>query len=82
MGEKKIVKSTCKSCHGGCGVLITVEDGVITHIEGNPEGPTWGTMCAKIAGVPVIISNRRDTGFWRKKFHIWAYRVVNRWVKK
>jgi len=47
MGEKKIIKSTCKSCHGGCGVLITVEDGVITHIEGNPDGPTWGTMCAK-----------------------------------
>lgn len=47
MGEKKIVKTTCKSCHGGCGVLVTVEDGVITHIEGNPESPTQGTMCAK-----------------------------------
>jgi anaerobic selenocysteine-containing dehydrogenase len=47
MGEKKIIKSTCKSCHGGCGVLITVEDGVITHIEGNPESLTKGTMCAK-----------------------------------
>lgn len=47
MSEKKIVKSTCKSCHGGCGVLVTVEDGVITHIEGNPETPTWGTMCSK-----------------------------------
>jgi anaerobic selenocysteine-containing dehydrogenase len=47
MGEKKIVKSTCKSCHGGCGVLITVEDGVITHIEGNPDSLTKGTMCAK-----------------------------------
>jgi len=33
MGEKKIVKTTCKSCHGGCGVLVTVEDGVITHIN-------------------------------------------------
>ncbi|KKK72884.1 hypothetical protein LCGC14_2899390, partial [marine sediment metagenome] len=29
MGEKKIVETTCKSCHGGCGVLVTVEDGVI-----------------------------------------------------
>jgi anaerobic selenocysteine-containing dehydrogenase len=47
MAEKKIIKSTCKSCHGGCGVLITVEDGVITHIEGNPESLTKGTMCAK-----------------------------------
>ncbi len=45
--RKKIIKSTCKSCHGGCGVLITVEDGRITHLEGNPESPTLGTMCSK-----------------------------------
>jgi anaerobic selenocysteine-containing dehydrogenase len=44
---KNIVKTTCKSCHGGCGVLVTVEDGVITHIEGNPDTPTRGTMCSK-----------------------------------
>ncbi|MGD0795681.1 MAG: molybdopterin-dependent oxidoreductase [Dehalococcoidales bacterium] len=44
---KKIVKTTCKSCHGGCGVMVTVEDGVITHIEGNPNTPTRGTMCSK-----------------------------------
>ncbi len=44
---KKVVKTTCKSCHGGCGALVTVEDGVITHIEGNPDTPTRGTMCAK-----------------------------------
>jgi anaerobic selenocysteine-containing dehydrogenase len=47
MSERKIVKTTCKGCHGGCGVLVTVEDGVITHIEGNPESTTEGTMCAK-----------------------------------
>ena len=45
--NQKIVKTTCKSCHGGCGVLVTVEDGVITHIEGNPDSPTSGTMCSK-----------------------------------
>ena len=47
MGERKIVKTTCKGCHGGCGVLVTVEDGVIIHVEGNPETSTEGTMCAK-----------------------------------
>jgi anaerobic selenocysteine-containing dehydrogenase len=45
--SKKIVKTTCKSCHGGCGVMVTVEEGVITHIEGNPDTPTRGTMCSK-----------------------------------
>jgi anaerobic selenocysteine-containing dehydrogenase len=47
MSEKKIINTTCKGCHGGCGALVTVENGAITHIEGNPEMPTQGTMCAK-----------------------------------
>ena len=47
MSQKRVVKSTCKSCHGGCGVLVTVENGVITYIEGNPQSITKGTMCAK-----------------------------------
>ena len=45
--NKTVIKSTCKSCHGGCGVLVSVENGRITHIEGNPDSATRGTMCAK-----------------------------------
>lgn len=47
MGERKIVYTTCISCHGGCGVKVTTEDGAIIHIEGNPDSLTRGTMCAK-----------------------------------
>jgi anaerobic selenocysteine-containing dehydrogenase len=47
MNEKKIIKTSCCSCHGGCGVLVTVEGGTITGIEGNTEWPTRGTMCSK-----------------------------------
>ena len=42
----------------------------------------WGAFWAHLAGVPVIISNRRDMGFWRKSHHVSAYRLINRWVKK
>ncbi len=42
----------------------------------------WGTFWGKLAGVPVIISNRRDMGFWRRGLHVGAYRWVNRRVKK
>ena len=42
----------------------------------------WGTVFGKLAGVPVIISNRRDAGFWRNKWHILAYKLINRWVNK
>jgi anaerobic selenocysteine-containing dehydrogenase len=47
MSEEKIIKTTCKGCHGGCGVMVTVKDGAIIHIEGNPDAPTLGTMCSK-----------------------------------
>jgi glycosyltransferase involved in cell wall biosynthesis len=42
----------------------------------------WGTIFGRLAGVPVIISNRRDIGFWKKMRHIWAYRFINRWVDR
>jgi anaerobic selenocysteine-containing dehydrogenase len=45
--DTRTIKSTCKSCHGGCGVIATVENGRLIHLEGNPESPTRGTMCAK-----------------------------------
>lgn len=75
---KKIIKSTCKSCHGGCGVLITVEDGRIAHIEGDPQSPTLGTMCSKgIAAVqhihhpnrilyPMKRKGKRGEGQWER----------------
>ena len=47
MGERKVVYTTCISCHGGCGVKVTVEDDTIINIEGNPDSLTRGTMCAK-----------------------------------
>jgi anaerobic selenocysteine-containing dehydrogenase len=45
--DRNTIRSTCKSCHGGCGVLATVENGRLIQLEGDPESLTWGTMCAK-----------------------------------
>src|SRR3989344_6475203 len=42
----------------------------------------WGTFWGHWAGVKVIISNRRDMGFWRKPIHVRAYRLLNPWVTK
>jgi anaerobic selenocysteine-containing dehydrogenase len=78
MDEKKIVKTTCKGCHGGCGVMVTVENGIITHIEGNPDTPTRGTMCSKgLSSIqhvnhpdrlkyPLIRTGKRGEGKWRR----------------
>jgi len=48
---KRVVHSACPhDCPDACGVLITVEDGRATKIQGDPEHPvTRGFLCAKVA---------------------------------
>ncbi len=48
---KTVVKAACPhDCPDACGVLITVEDGRATKIQGDPEHPvTRGFLCAKVA---------------------------------
>lgn len=44
----KILKSTCRGCHGVCGVKVTVKDGKVIKVEGDPESPlSNGYICAK-----------------------------------
>ena len=46
--KSKVVKTACGQCYIGCGIKVQVEDGVVTHIEGNPDNPqNRGKMCAK-----------------------------------
>jgi molybdopterin guanine dinucleotide-containing S/N-oxide reductase-like protein len=48
---KKVVHAACPhDCPDACGVLITVEDGRATKIQGDPKHPvTRGFLCAKVA---------------------------------
>jgi molybdopterin guanine dinucleotide-containing S/N-oxide reductase-like protein len=48
---KKVVHAACPhDCPDACGVLITVEDGCATKIQGDPGHPvTRGFLCAKVA---------------------------------
>lgn len=47
-GETQVIRTNCRGCHGGCGVLVHVRDGVIVKIEGDPDFPTnHGSMCSK-----------------------------------
>lgn len=49
----------CHSCHfGKCSVLYTVKDGVLTGVEGDPDGP-WnhGTMCVRGNGAIMYLYN-------------------------
>jgi anaerobic selenocysteine-containing dehydrogenase len=48
---KRVVHAACPhDCPDACGVLITIEDGRATRIQGDPEHPvTRGFLCAKVA---------------------------------
>ena len=47
---KKVVHSVCShDCPDACGILVTVEDGRATRIQGDPAHPvTRGFLCAKV----------------------------------
>jgi anaerobic selenocysteine-containing dehydrogenase len=43
-----VVRSSCRMCHGGCGVRVHVRDGRVERVEGDPHCLTnLGYLCAK-----------------------------------
>jgi formate dehydrogenase major subunit len=44
----RVVRSICPYCAVGCGQLVYVQDGQVTHIEGDPDSPiSRGRLCPK-----------------------------------
>ncbi len=47
---ESVVKAVCRMCHGGCGTLVTVREGVVESIKGDPDHPVnRGKLCSKAA---------------------------------
>ena len=47
-GYDQVVRSHCRMCHGGCGVLIYMKEGKVAKIAGDPDCPiNHGTLCSK-----------------------------------
>ncbi|WP_143288730.1 molybdopterin-dependent oxidoreductase [Calderihabitans maritimus] len=46
--ETKRIRTVCRSCHGGCGVIAHVRNGRVVKVEGDADSPIGGgTMCSK-----------------------------------
>ena len=62
-GYDSVVKSHCRGCHGGCGVLVYVKDGKIAKIAGDPDCPiNHGTLCSKgLASIQLVYHPDRLT---------------------
>jgi len=48
MSDVRKVRTACRQCHGGCGVIAHVHNGKVTKVEGDPDSPiSRGTLCSK-----------------------------------
>lgn len=61
MSNIQEIKTACRACHGGCGTIVTVEDGVVTKIRPDPDSPiSKGRMCPKgLAGKELLYHPKR-----------------------
>ena len=77
--EEQIIRSCCRGCHGGCGVLVHLKNGLISKIEGDSECPTnHGTTCSIGSGFlqlvyhpdrikfPLKRAGKRGEGNWQR----------------
>ena len=76
MGEVTKIKTVCRSCHGGCGVIAHVQDGKVVKVEGDPDSPiSHGTLCSKglaitqLAYHPDRILLSHEKNGWRMAAH-------------
>jgi formate dehydrogenase major subunit len=66
IADAKEVPSVCPYCAVGCGQIISVRQGKIINIEGNPESPiSRGTLCPKGAATyQLAVNPNRVTQVW------------------
>lgn len=54
--DRKIVRSSCRGCHGVCGVLVHMEGDRVVKVTGDPESPTSrGYICPKGVAAPELL---------------------------
>ena len=57
-GNEQVFRSVCRVCHGGCGVIVSVRDGKVVKVKGDPESPmSKGWMCVKGMASPEIANH-------------------------
>lgn len=89
-----VYKSACRMCHGGCGVLVHVQNGKVVKIEGNPDSPAnRGKICPKgVASIehlyhpnrivhPMKRVGERGKGKWEQITWEGAYHILVRKIK-
>jgi thiosulfate reductase / polysulfide reductase chain A len=74
------LKAVCRNCHGGCGTIVRLENGVVTDVKGDPANPiNRGKLCSKAGAssieqlyhpgrldYPLLRAGARGEGKWRR----------------
>jgi len=73
------IATVCEQCFWRCGLIATVADGRVVHVEGNPKNPNnRGMICARGNAGPALVYEKdrltdpmirvgeRGSGKWRK----------------
>ena len=48
MSDVQKIRTACRMCHGGCGVIAHVRNNRVIKVEGDPDSPiSRGTLCSK-----------------------------------
>ncbi len=93
IAEATEIPSICPYCAVGCGTLVSVKDGKIVNIEGNPDSPiSRGSLCPKgSASLQLAVNPLRTTKVkyrapgasdWEEKPLDWAMERIAQLVKK
>jgi formate dehydrogenase major subunit len=83
----------CPYCGVGCGAIVSVIDGKIVNVEGDPDHPiNRGSLCSKGAAMYQISNNERrlttvryrapGSSHWEEKPWRWAVNEIAKRVKK
>jgi formate dehydrogenase major subunit len=93
IANAKEVPSVCPYCAVGCGQIVSVRDGKIINIEGNPESPiSRGTLCPKGAAtyqlavnplrVTKVLYRPKGGTAWEERPLAWAMDRIAQLVKE
>ena len=56
---KRIIRTSCRGCHGVCQVLVHMDGQKVVKVAGDPESPTSrGYLCPKGAAAPEILYHK------------------------
>jgi formate dehydrogenase major subunit len=89
----KETTTICPYCGVGCGAIVSVMDGKVVNIEGDPDHPiSRGSLCSKGSAISKVANNDRrlttvryrapGSSRWEDKSWDWAVQEIAKRIKK